>query len=128
MGFVDFAGSTVIHGIGGIAGVISAAGPTLLEKFKLDDVVGAVSVHLFCGIWGTLCVAIFHESGFSIASLQVQALRTFTICGCAFIAAYIVFFIINRTIGLRATDEEQVLGLDFSEHASNAYPNFQTKD
>lgn len=111
--------------IGGIAGIISTAGPKLLEKFRLDDVVGAVPVHLFCGIWGTLCVAIFNEAGFSLAALGIQTLGALAICGSAFVIALGVFQIIHLTIGLRAADHDQDLGLDFSEHAASAYPYFE---
>lgn len=112
--------------IGGVAGVLSASGPVLLEKRRLDDVVGAVSVHLFCGIWGTLCVAIFHEAGFSAKALGVQALGTAAICGTAFAAAWVCFKIIDKMIGLRASEHDQDLGLDFTEHAANAYPYFDS--
>jgi ammonium transporter, Amt family len=114
--------------LGSIAGIIASAGPLLMEKLRLDDVVGAVSVHLFCGIWGTLCVAIFNEKGFSLDSLLVQALGTFSVCISAFCLSWIMFKLIDVTIGLRAAAEEQKLGLDFTEHASNAYPDFQTKE
>jgi Amt family ammonium transporter len=110
--------------IGAIAGVISAAGPILLEKCKLDDVVGAVPVHLFCGIWGTLSVALFNEAGFSMNALGVQALGALAICGTAFVLGWITFKLIDVTIGLRASDHDQDLGLDFTEHAANAYPYF----
>lgn len=114
--------------IGGVAGIISPTATILLEKLKLDDVVGAVPVHLCNGIWGTLCVALFNESGFSLKLLGVQALGTFSITGAAFVCAFLLFKIIDRFVGLRASDEEQNLGLDFSEHASSAYPYFATKD
>jgi Amt family ammonium transporter len=112
--------------IGGVAGVLSASVPVLLEKCRLDDVVGAVPVHLCCGIWGTLCVAIFRESGFSLKSLGVQALGTGAICGAAFASAWVCFKIIDKMIGLRASEHDQDLGLDFAEHAANAYPYFDS--
>jgi Amt family ammonium transporter len=114
--------------IGGIAGVISSCGTILMEKLRLDDVVGAVPVHLLNGIWGTLCVALFYEKGFSLSMLGVQALGTFAITGAAFIASFTIFKLIDKFVGLRATDEEQKLGLDFAEHASNAYPYFTSKE
>ena len=117
-------GSAVI--IGGVAGLISTTGNELLLKYKIDDVVGAVPVHLFNGIWGTLCVAIFHPQGFLISRLGTQAMGTFAITGTAFILAYLGFKLIDKTIGLRATEEEEEDGLDYSEHASNAYPDFTT--
>lgn len=113
--------------IGIAAGIISSVGEDILIRLKLDDVVGAVPVHLFNGIWGTLCVAIFDEKGFSISALGVQALGTFAICGAAFALSFLGFLAIKMTIGLRATQEEEEDGLDFSEHASNAYPDFTTE-
>ncbi|WP_411826689.1 ammonium transporter [Luteolibacter sp. AS25] len=113
--------------IGAMAGIISSIGEDMLIRLKLDDVVGAIPVHLFNGIWGTLCVAIFNQDGFSISNLGVQALGTFSICGAAFGISYLGFLAIKATVGLRATEEEEEDGLDFSEHASNAYPDFTTE-
>lgn len=113
--------------LGAVAGMISTLGAEVLLKFKIDDVVGAIPVHLFNGIWGTLCVAIFNESGFKMDALGIQALGTFTMTGTAFLAAYTGFKGIDLMIGLRATEEEQEDGLDFSEHASAAYPEFNTE-
>ncbi len=114
--------------LGAVAGILASAGGVLLEKMHIDDVVGAVPVHLMNGIWGTLCVAIFNENGFSADKLGVQALGAFSIMGTAFVAAFLVFKLIDLTIGLRASDEEQEMGLDFAEHASTAYPYFHTSD
>lgn len=112
--------------IGLIAGLIATAGSILLERLRIDDAVGAVPVHLFCGWWGVLAVAIFNEEGFSPGQLGIQALGVLSITGFAFVAAFVSFVIINKTIGLRATDPEQDLGLDFTEHSGTAYPDFIT--
>lgn len=113
--------------IGAVAGIISSLGEDALISLKLDDVVGAVPVHLFNGIWGTLCVAIFNQDGFKVSDLGIQALGTFAICGSAFVISLLCFLAIKFTIGLRATKEEEEDGLDFSEHSSNAYPDFTTE-
>jgi Amt family ammonium transporter len=99
-----------------------------LERLKIDDAVGAVPVHLVCGWWGTLSVALFNESGFKAEQLGIQALGTFSITVTAFIVCYITFKIIHAFVGLRASDEEQTDGLDFAEHSANAYPDFQTSE
>lgn len=114
--------------IGAIAGVISSLGADLLLKFKLDDVVGAVPVHLFNGIWGTTCVALFSVGGFSVATLGVQLIGSVSMAAVAFGAAFAAFKAIDATIGLRATDEEQECGLDFAEHSTSAYPDFAAPD
>ena len=99
-----------------------------LERLKLDDAVGAIPVHLFCGIWGILGVALFNEKGFSSDQLAIQAMGVGAIAGAAFIGAFIVFFVIDKTFGLRAGDNEQDLGLDFTEHSGAAYPDFTTNE
>lgn len=87
---------------------------------KLDGVVGAVPVHLYCGIWGTICVALFHEDGFSLQRLVTQLFGTLAICIGAFFVALILFKVIDTFVGLRVSDEEQADGLDFTEHSVNA--------
>jgi ammonium transporter, Amt family len=111
--------------LGAVAGVIATLGAEALLRLKIDDVVGAVPVHLFNGIWGTLCVAIFNEGGFKMEALGIQALGAFSITGAAFFTALIGFKLIDLVVGLRATEEEELDGLDFSEHASTAYPDFK---
>lgn len=114
--------------IGAVAGIIATAGAFLLDKMKLDDVVGAVPVHLFCGIWGTVAVGIFHEDGFKLERVGVQLFGSLAICVGAFAVALVLFKVIDVFIGLRVTDEEQEDGLDFTEHSVNSYPDFQTTE
>lgn len=114
--------------IGAVAGAISTFAADLLLRLKIDDVVGAVPVHLFNGIWGTTAVALFSTGGFSVEKFGVQFVGSIATCSAAFIAAFIAFTLINKTVGLRATDEEQEDGLDFSEHSTNAYPDFAAPD
>jgi len=112
--------------IGAIAGLIATFGAELLLQFGVDDVVNAIPVHLFNGIWGTIALALFNEEGFSTKSLITQTSGTLATAGAAFGLGYITFTIIQRTVGLRANKEDEEHGLDFSEHASNAYPEFNS--
>lgn len=114
--------------IGAFGGIITTVATIALERWQIDDAVGAVPVHLACGWWGTLCVALFDEKGFSIERLGVQALGVFTISVYSFVVCSVIFFLIKMVVRLRATEEEQINGLDFSEHAANAYPDFQTTE
>lgn len=114
--------------VGMIAGIITTVATIALERLQLDDAVGAIPVHLCNGWWGTLSVALFDEQGFKAEKLGVQALGTFSITLTAFIICYGIFKTVDMIVGLRASDTEQVDGLDFSEHAANAYPDFQTTE
>lgn len=114
--------------IGAIAGVLTAYVGDLLEKLRLDDAVGAVPVHFANGIWGVLAVAIFNENGFSLKLLGVQALGAATGATFSFVGCYLIFRLIEKTVGLRATRIEQEEGLDFHEHAASAYPDFSTSE
>lgn len=114
--------------IGLIAGLLTTWSTILMERTRLDDGVGAVPVHLVNGIWGMWAVALFNQAGFSWHSLGVQMLGTLACFLFAFISAWIVFKLVNATIGLRAKDHEQEEGLDFHEHSATAYPDFATND
>ncbi|WP_256009276.1 ammonium transporter [Desertivirga xinjiangensis] len=103
--------------IGLVAGVLVVLGVKLLDALKLDDVVGAVPVHLFCGIWGTLAVGIFGEGKSFIAQLQGVAIYGVA----AFVSAFAIFAILKYTIGLRVSEKEEVEGLDIYEHGIDAY-------
>ena len=90
---------------------------------KVDDPVGAVSVHLVCGIWGTLAVGIFStnpEHSFMVQLIGVVAYAVFTV-----ICSLIIFLVIKMIMGLRVSAEEEMDGLDLGEHGMMAYPDFQ---
>lgn len=114
--------------VGLIAGIITTVATIALERMQIDDAVGAVPVHLVNGWWGTLSVALFNQDGFDAHKLGVQALGTFSITLTSFVICFIIFKTVDMLVGLRATDNEQIDGLDFSEHAANAYPDFQTTE
>ena len=105
--------------IGLIAGGIVVGSIIFLDKLKIDDPVGAISVHGVCGIWGTVAVAIFGDGDFSMATQIKGALL---VSGFAFIFAYIVFTVIKLFMGgVRVSEEEEERGLDISEHGQEAY-------
>jgi len=110
-------GSSIL--IGAIAGVIVVFAITFLDKSKIDDPVGAISVHGVCGIWGTLAVAIFAD-GFDF---MVQLKGAVLVSVFAFIFAYVVFSILKAVMGVRVSEEEEDRGLDITEHGQEAYTN-----
>lgn len=103
--------------IGSIAGVLVVLSVLLLEKLKIDDVVGAIPVHLICGIWGTLATGIWGEGMSVIAQLKGIAVYG----GAAFLASFIIFAILKYTMGIRVSVEEETEGLDKYEHGVSAY-------
>lgn len=102
--------------VGAIAGVLVVLAILGFEKIKIDDPVGATSVHGVCGVWGTLAVGIFGEAPF-----LWQLIGTMSYALFAFVFSFIVFFIIKKTMGIRVTAEEEDIGLDISEHGQAAY-------
>ena len=110
--------------IGVVAGVLVYFSVIGLDKFKIDDPVGAISVHLTCGIWGTLVVGILGDSaGGSQLTAQVIGIVA---CGVAtVILAAIGFIILKFTLGIRVSEAEELEGLDLGEHDMAAYPDFQ---
>jgi len=103
--------------IGAIGGVIMYFGTNFLEKMKLDDVVGAIPVHMFAGIFGTLIVPISNPD----TSFIIQLLGVGSVCIFVFVMSYICFSIIKSTIGLRISDEAEKLGTDKAEVGVMAY-------
>lgn len=106
--------------VGIIAGIIIPLSVTMFDKFKLDDPVGATSVHLACGIWGTLAVAIFGDCD-GCGSFVAQLTGIVSIGLFTFIFAFILFYILKVTMGIRVDAEEEARGLDIGEHGMSAY-------
>lgn len=111
--------------IGLISGIIVVFSVMFFDRIKLDDPVGALSVHLVCGIWGTLAVGIFGKLAGGaqlISQLKgIVAVGVFT-----FIFALVLFYIVKAVMGLRVSAEEESEGLDIGEHGNEAYPNFSS--
>ena len=107
--------------IGAVGGLIVVLTIPMLDKFKIDDVVGAIPVHLFSGIWGTIAV-IFSNSD---ATIGAQLYGIFAIGAFTIIASTVAWYIIKFTIGIRVTAEEELEGTDLSEIGMEAYPDFR---
>ena len=103
--------------IGGIGGIIVVYGSQLLIKLKIDDVVGAIPVHLFSGIWGTLAVVLSNSD----TSLGSQLIGIFAVNIFVFIASIIIWFIMKQLVGIRISKEAEKLGTDKVEIGVTAY-------
>jgi Amt family ammonium transporter len=112
--------------IGIIAGVIIVLGVALIDRLKLDDPVGAVAVHLICGIWGTLAVGIFGEMA-GLDQLLVQLAGVGIIGAFSVICATVIILIVKAVSGgsIRVSKEEELKGLDLTEHGMDAYADFR---
>jgi Amt family ammonium transporter len=111
-------GSAII--IGAIGGILVVVAVPLLDKLKIDDVVGAVSVHLVCGIWGTLAVPFTNDgASFGTQITGIVAMGAFTI-----VASSIVWLALKFTVGIRLSEEEEANGADATELGMEAYPEF----
>ena len=114
--------SSIIIGLS--SGVIVVLAVGIFDKLKLDDPVGALSVHLVCGIWGTLCVGLFGAKA-GMAQLVSQLIGVAAVGAFSFVFAYVLFQIIKAVMGLRVSPEEETEGLDLAEHGNEAYPEFK---
>jgi len=106
--------------IGAIGGIIVVVTVPMLDRMRIDDVVGAIPVHLFAGIWGTMAVP-FYTDG---ASFATQAIGIVAIGAFVFVTSAIVWFILKATMGIRVGEEEEITGLDMGELGMEAYPEF----
>ena len=123
--------------IGALAGIIVVFAVLFFDKIKIDDPVGATSVHLCCGIFGTICVGLFAKEGVTTLStvnglfyggglglLGVELLGIVSVGGFVFLSSLLVWYILKKTVGIRVSREEELAGLDIGEHGNIAYPDF----
>ena len=106
--------------IGAVGGVIVVFTVPMLDKFKIDDVVGAIPVHLVAGIWGTIAVVFYNGD----ASLGTQLMGIIAYGAFTFVASLVLWFIIKAVMGLRVDEETEINGLDMAELGMEAYPEF----
>ena len=122
--------------IGAVAGYLVVRGVELLDKLRIDDPVGAFPVHGMCGVWGTLSVGIFGKASLGLANngiiyggnpmqLGIQMVGSVSVIAFVVASMSIVFKLIDATIGLRISREEELRGLDIGEHGMEAYAGFQ---
>lgn len=123
--------------IGALSGILVVFAVGFFDKMKIDDPVGATSVHLGCGIFGTICVGLFAQEGVTSLSvtngllygggfrlLGIQLLGIVAIGAFTFVSSGLVWLVLKKTIGIRVSREEEIQGLDIGEHGNVAYPDF----
>ena len=104
--------------IGAIGGAIVVFAVPMLDKLRIDDVVGAISVHGIAGIWGTIAVV------FSGGSIGAQIIGTVSICLFIFIFSLLIWYVLDMIMGIRVSEEDELTGLDTTELGMDAYPDF----
>lgn len=123
--------------IGALAGVLVVFAVMFFDRIRIDDPVGATSVHLGCGVFGTICVGLFAEEGVTTLSttnglfyggglqlLGVQLLGIVAVGAFVFVTTGLVWLLLKKTVGIRVSAEEEIQGLDIGEHGNVAYPDF----
>jgi Amt family ammonium transporter len=116
--------------IGAVASIVIVSGVLLLDRLHIDDPVGAVAVHGFNGVWGTVAIGLFHSEvglfyGGGFSQLLIQMLGAISCIAFVVSVMYIVFKGIDITVGLRVSRAEELKGLDICEHSMEAYSGFQ---
>ena len=112
--------------IGAIAGALIVFAVSFIDAIKLDDPVGAIAVHLICGIWGTLAVGIFSTNPEHTFLIQLTGVA----CYAAFclVTSFLIIFTLKKTVGIRVSEKEELEGLDTHEHGMDAYPDFRLNE
>jgi len=118
----DQMGATDAILIGLIAGALVVCAVVFFDRMKLDDPVGAISVHLVCGVWGTLAVGIFGELA-SGAQFMSQLIGIASVGVFCLATSLLIFYVLKVTLGIRVSSEEEIEGLDIGEHKMRAYPD-----
>ncbi|MBL4805499.1 MAG: ammonium transporter, partial [Alphaproteobacteria bacterium] len=109
-------------GIGAVGAGVMIGATIALNKMKIDDVVGALSVHLVAGIWGTLAVAIFSTGNYAAQLAGIGAVGLFVT-----VVSAIVWLVLKYTVGIRVDEREERYGLDMAEVGLEAYPDFEIR-
>ena len=112
--------------IGGIAGALIVFAVAFIDAIKLDDPVGAIAVHLICGIWGTLAVGIFSTNPEHTFLIQLTGVACYAVF--CLITSFLIIFTLKKTIGIRVSEKEELEGLDAHEHGMDAYPDFRLNE
>lgn len=113
--------------IGAVGGALAVFGVVLFDKIKVDDPVGAISVHLVGGIWGTLAVGLFGDLA-GMSQVISQLIGIVSVGVFCFATSFLIFFVLKKTVGIRVDEKEEIEGLDINEHSMRAYPDFATRD
>lgn len=113
--------------IGAIGGIIIVFTVSFMDKLKLDDPVGAIAVHLICGIWGTLAVGIFGNLA-GIDQFISQLIGVVSYALFCILSTFIIIFTLKKTVGIRVSEREELEGLDAHEHRMDAYPDFRLNE
>ncbi len=112
--------------IGAISGMLIVSFVSIIDLIKLDDPVGAIAVHLICGIWGTLAVGIFSNNPEHTIFKQLIGIACYAIA--CILSSFIIFYTLKKIVGIRVNIKEEVEGLDTHEHGMEAYPNFRLNE
>ncbi|PQJ69341.1 ammonium transporter [Polaribacter butkevichii] len=113
--------------VGAIAGALIVFAVSLIDKLKLDDPVGAIAVHLVCGIWGTLAVGLFGNlAGVDQFISQLIGVACYAVF--CLVTSFIILFTLKKTMGIRVSEREEIEGLDAHEHGMEAYPDFRLNE
>jgi Amt family ammonium transporter len=114
--------------IGAVGGLLVVGSIVMLDKLKIDDPVGAISVHGVVGMWGLIAVAFTNNGGSFWGQLGTQLFGLVTIFAWVFITSFIVWFAIKKIVGIRVSEQEEYEGVDISECGVEAYPEFATAE
>ena len=112
--------------IGAIAGIIIVFAVSFVDKLRLDDPVGAIAVHLVCGVWGTLAVGIFSTNPDHTFLTQLIGVACYAVV--CLISSFVIIYVLKITMGIRVSEKEELEGLDTHEHGMDAYSDFRMNE